>query len=458
MQGKAGWLNKQGGRIKSWKKRYFVLEGPLAQYYSKPNESLKGSIDLSDATSIDADTECKRQPAIKIVTPKRTFLIQANSESDRQDWIEAFRNAKSSTSAINTAPSSTPSEQNAVANSQASQANNQTSITVDDFEYIRVLGRGTFGKVQLVKFKRDGQIYTMKSMKKEVLQEHEHVEQSIVERDIYIKTRHPFLVSAHYSFQTPESIFLILDYVPGGELFERLKQESKFDEPRAKLYAAEIMLALGHLHSLKLIFRDLKPENILLDENGHIKLTDFGLVKTNMGADDSTSTFCGTPEYIAPEMLQQQPYTKSVDWWSFGILLYEMLTGLPPFYDSNTSKMYRKILSDDLEIPSFISDECADFIRKLLDRDPQTRLGSSERDYEELKEHPFFKEYDWDAILAKRIQPQWKPVLHNETDTSNFDSAFTEQRAGPSYANAAVLTPNTQSSFVGFTCTDPSAL
>lgn len=457
MQGKTGWLNKQGGRIKSWKKRYFVLTGPLARYYSKPGDVQKGFIDLSEATSIEADNECKRQPAIKIVTPKRTFLIQANSETERQEWIEAFKNAKNPNNSTSNAPSN-PSERKSAIIPQSSQSGGQQQITVDDFEYIRVLGRGTFGKVQLVKFKRDGQIYTMKSMKKEVLQEHEHVEQSIIERDILIKTRHPFLVAAHYSFQTIESIYLILDYVPGGELFERLKQENKFEESRAKLYAAEIMLALGHLHTLKLIFRDLKPENILLDENGHIRLTDFGLVKTNMGADDSTSTFCGTPEYIAPEMLQQQPYTKSVDWWSFGILLYEMLTGLPPFYDSNTSKMYRKILSDDLEIPGYISEEGADFIRRLLDRDPQTRLGASERDYEELKEHPFFKEYDWDAILAKRVEPQWKPILHNETDTSNFDSAFTEQAAGPSFANAAALTPNTQSSFVGFTCTDPSAL
>ena len=452
---KSGWLNKQGGRIKSWKKRYFVLSGPIARYYSKPGDSQKGLIDLTEATQIAADNECKRQPAIKIVTPKRTFLIQANAEADRQSWIEAFRNAKNSNSSSNALSAPT---QPASVKPQTSDSNQQTPISVDDFEYIRVLGRGTFGKVQLVKFKRDGQIYTMKSMKKEVLQEHEHVEQSIVERDIYIKTRHPFLVSAHYSFQTADSIFLILDYVPGGELFERLKQENKFEESRAKLYAAEIMLALGHLHSLKLIFRDLKPENILLDENGHVRLTDFGLVKTNMGADDSTTTFCGTPEYIAPEMLQQKSYTKSVDWWSFGILLYEMLTGLPPFYDSNTSRMYQKILKDNLEIPSYISEEGADFIRKLLERDPQRRLGSSERDCEELKEHPFFKEYDWDAILAKRIEPQWKPIIKSETDTSNFDAQFTAERAGPSYANAGALNANTQSSFVGFTCTDPSAL
>ncbi|OHT00169.1 RAC family serine/threonine-protein kinase like protein [Tritrichomonas foetus] len=475
MSQKQGWLTKQGGRIKSWKKRWFTITGTVVTYYSKVNEGEKGSINLADATAIEMAPECKKQPALKIVFPgKRTYYIQASSIQDAQSWVEAFNLAKnfSSQAAGNysNVARSTPggqsegSARNSTNLNQPQNNQNQPNkdkpvqITTNDFEYITVLGRGTYGKVQLVKYKKDGQLYAMKSMSKQLLQEHEQIQQSLIERNILLQTRHPFLVSAHYTFQTADSIYMILDYVPGGELFGRLKEEQKFNESRVKLYAAEIMLGLGKLHSLNFIFRDLKPENILLDENGHIKITDFGLVKTNMDLQSTTTTFCGTPEYIAPEMLQQQPYTKSVDWWSFGILVYEMLTGLPPFYDSNTSKMYRKILSDEINFPSFISPDAQDLIKKLLDRNPYTRLGASAKDVEEIKEHPFFKEYNWDDILSKKIEPEWKPIIKNVTDTSNFDGEFTEQRAGVSYGDTSALDPGVQSEFAGFTCTEASAL
>jgi len=198
---------------------------------------------------------------------------------------------------------------------------------------------------------------------------------------------------------------MVLDYVPGGELFGRLKEEGSFSEQRVRLYAAEILVGLGHLHSLKYVYRDLKPENILVDSDGHLKLTDFGLVKTKMETDSTTSTFCGTPEYIAPEMLQQQPYTKSVDWWSFGILVYEMLTGLPPFYDENVNKMYRMILSEPLTFPDSMSPEAQDLISQLLDRNPETRLGASANDYEDIKKHPFFAPLNWDKVLSKQYTP-----------------------------------------------------
>lgn len=447
---KTGWLYKQGGRIKTWKRRWFQISGTNIHYYAKQNAEEKGFISLSEATDVCVAPECKKQPALKVVTKKRIYYMQADTESDRNEWIEAFQKARHWTTRAQTMVNVAPPTIN----------ENQPKIQIglDDFDYFSVLGRGTYGKVQLVKYKKDGKIYAMKSMSKQLLQEHEQVEQSLIEKDILVKTRYPFLVSAHYTFQTPDSIYLIMDYVPGGELFKRLKEEGRFQESRAKLYAAEIMLALGHLHSLNFIFRDLKPENILIDDNGHIKITDFGLVKSLMNSSDSTTTFCGTPEYIAPEMIQQQPYTKSIDWWSFGILVFEMLTGLPPFYDSNVSKMYRKILNDDIEFPSFMSPELCDFISKLLDRDPQTRLGASERDVEELKEHPFFYGYDWDAILEKRVQPEWVPQIGSPTDVSNFDEDFTLQREGPSLYNAAGISNQVQTSFANFTSATENGL
>ncbi|OHT01178.1 RAC family serine/threonine-protein kinase like protein [Tritrichomonas foetus] len=488
---KSGWLTKQGGMIKSWKRRWFTINGSTIHYYSKQNDlhSEKGSFDLSMATVVAAATpkECRKQPSFKVVIPnKRTYYIKADTEAERNSWIQTLQQVMQDAKSGGNMPHSAPApntqpnlmvttaggntsnltagyQNNNGMNPNTSNIarNNSTSnvqIKPEDFDYIRVLGRGTYGKVQLVRYKKDGQIYAMKSMSKQILHEHEQIEQSLTERDILLKTRHPFLVSAHYTFQTPEKLFMVLDYVPGGELFNRLKVETKFNEQRAKLYAAEIMLGLGKLHSLGLIFRDLKPENILVGADGHLRITDFGLVKTNMSSTTTTNTFCGTPEYMAPEMIQQLPYTKAVDWWSFGVLLFEMLTGLPPFYDSNTSKMYRMILHDELTFPPYVSPDARDLIAKLLNRNPAIRLGASERDVEEIKIHPFFGEYNWDDILAKKVEPLWKPQIQSVTDTSNFDHEFTGEAAGNSYLDQPVLSPDVQANFENFTCTEPDVL
>jgi serine/threonine protein kinase len=267
------------------------------------------------------------------------------------------------------------------------------------------------------------------------------------------------LVGAHYTFQTQTKIYLVLDYVPGGELFGRLKEEGRFDEPRTRLYAAEILLGLGHLHKMGLVYRDLKPENILVDAEGHLKITDFGLVKKNLRSPtETTTTFCGTPEYIAPEMLQQRPYTKSVDWWSFGVLVYEMLVGLPPFYDGNTNKMYRAILHDQINFPHHVSPRAEDLISRLLDRDPKARLGASEADAEEIKRHPFFEMLDWDDVMARKVRPQWRPKIATEDDTSHFDAQFTSQAHDATQEEDATVTPETQRAFLNFTCVQEQRL
>ena len=219
----------------------------------------------------------------------------------------------------------------------------------------------------------------------------------------------PFIVGLKFSFQTPTDLYLVTDYMSGGELFWHLQKEGRFDEKRAKFYIAELILALQHLHMHDIVYRDLKPENILLDANGHIALCDFGLCKLDMKDEDRTNTFCGTPEYLAPELLLGQGYTKTVDWWTLGVLLYEMLTGLPPFYDENTNEMYRKILSEPLHFPGpeIVPPAAKDLLTKLLNRKPEQRLGANGAS--EIKAHPFFHSIAWRKLLQRKYEPTFKP-------------------------------------------------
>lgn len=425
----------------------------------KKKKKEKGHIDLKQATGVDdAPEEKKAKFPFKVIVPsQRTFILSCDKEQDKKDWIEEIRKAISGGSggSSSNTKSSAPSSPSKSSNPPPST---QIATSIDDFTPIRVLGRGTYGKVMLVRCKKDDKLYAMKSMSKKILQETGQTQQTLHEKDVLLKTVHPFLVFAHATFQTPSKIFLILDYVPGGELFGRLKEEGQFNEDRTRLYAAEILLGLGFLHSKGLIYRDLKPENILVDGEGHAKITDFGLVKENMNASSTTTTFCGTPEYIAPEMLQQQPYTKAVDWWSYGILIFEMLTGMPPFYDENVNKMYRMVISSDVDFPSYVSAPARDLITQLLQKDPDQRLGSGEDDYKAIQKHPFFSKLNFDDVFNMKTTPEWKPQIKDETDTSNFDTEFTGEDAVVSFEDASLIDQNTQDEFSGFTCTRDSGL
>ena len=431
---KEGWMTKQGGLIKSWKKRWFVLHDTDLDYFIKPNGKQQGTIPIHDAKVIQPSPECKKQPSFKIVIPGvRVYYIQTNTTEEVQDWIAALEKARSGV-----------------------KASVSTAVHLDDFDIIKVIGRGTYGKVQLVRNKNDGQLYAMKSMSKRLLEEYGQIEQTITERDVLFQTVHPFLVGAHFTFQNDTKIFLILDYVPGGELFGRLKEETRFPVERVKIYAAEILLGLMQLHKLGFIYRDLKPENILVDRQGHLKITDFGLVKTDMKGDQTTNTFCGTPEYIAPEMLQSQPYTRAVDWWSFGILIFEMLTGLPPFYDENTNKMYRDIIQNEPRYPHYIPEQAKALMERLLKKDPKERLGSGESDGEEIKRDPFFDGINWTDVLEKRTNPGYVPQIANDTDTNNFDDEFTHEKPVVSYEDASMIQDDKQQAFADFTLVNKS--
>ena len=432
---KNGWLTKQGGFIKTWRRRWFALKDRTLFYFKKPTDvKAKGFISIDQAQSIERAPECSKQPAFKINVPKqRVFYIYADSEQDVEDWIKILDMAR-----------------------QGIKPPDPTHISLDDFTSLKVIGRGTYGKVLLVRHNEDGKLYAMKKMAKRLLQEYDQTSQILTEKQVLLKTHFPFLVSAYYTFQDEGYLYMVLDYVNGGELFTRLREEQKFNEDRARLYAAEILLGLGHLHALGFVYRDLKPENILVDSQGHLKITDFGLVKGKMDSDGTTTTFCGTPEYIAPEILQQLPYTKAVDWWSFGILIYEMLTGLPPFYDDNMTKMYRSIINDPITYPHYVSPTAVDLLSKLLDRNPSTRLGGSERDADEIKEHPFFAGLDWDDVLQKKTTPGWVPTITNEADTANFSEEFTGQTLAQTPMLGGI-THETQTTFQGFTFNNTTA-
>ncbi|TPX63199.1 hypothetical protein CcCBS67573_g08737 [Chytriomyces confervae] len=330
------------------------------------------------------------------------------------------------------------------------------SLCAEDFTTLKLVGKGSFGKVVLVKKKDTGRVYAMKILSKKHIVERQEITHTIAERNVLIRAaRSPFLVGMKFSFQTPEKLYLVTDYMNGGELFYHLQREGVFSEQQAKFYTCELTCALEFLHKHSIVYRDLKPENVLFDSNGHITLTDFGLCKENFGHSDKTNTFCGTAAYLAPEILLGEGYGQSVDWWALGILFYEMVTGLPPFYSENVNLMYKKILHNQLLFPIGTLKEAESFIRALLDRNPLTRLGSGPTGALEIKQHPYLSNVDWARLEKKAITPPFKPLVESETDTSNFDPFFTEDPNGvaPSLPNngSVPLSDTMQENFKGFT-------
>ncbi|XP_038934949.1 ribosomal protein S6 kinase alpha-2 isoform X2 [Rattus norvegicus] len=295
------------------------------------------------------------------------------------------------------------------------------------FELLKVLGQGSYGKVFLVRKVTGsdaGQLYAMKVLKKATLKVRDRV-RSKMERDILAEVNHPFIVKLHYAFQTEGKLYLILDFLRGGDLFTRLSKEVMFTEEDVKFYLAELALALDHLHGLGIIYRDLKPENILLDEEGHIKITDFGLSKEAIDHDKRAYSFCGTIEYMAPEVVNRRGHTQSADWWSFGVLMFEMLTGSLPFQGKDRKETMALILKAKLGMPQFLSAEAQSLLRALFKRNPCNRLGAGVDGVEEIKRHPFFVTIDWNKLYRKEIKPPFKPAVGRPEDTFHFDPEFT---------------------------------
>ncbi|KAN0027699.1 hypothetical protein ACTFIV_000991 [Dictyostelium citrinum] len=426
-----GFLTKEGGGFKSWKKRWFILKGGDLSYYKTKGELVPlGVIHLNTSGHIKNSDRKKRVNGFEVQTPSRTYFLCSETEEERAKWIEILIN-----------------ERELLLNG-GKQPKKSEKVGVADFELLNLVGKGSFGKVIQVRKKDTGEVYAMKVLSKKHIVEHNEVEHTLSERNILQKINHPFLVNLNYSFQTEDKLYFILDYVNGGELFYHLQKDKKFTEDRVRYYGAEIVLALEHLHLSGVIYRDLKPENLLLTNEGHICMTDFGLCKEGLlTPTDKTGTFCGTPEYLAPEVLQGNGYGKQVDWWSFGSLLYEMLTGLPPFYNQDVQEMYRKIMMEKLSFPHFISPDARSLLEQLLERDPEKRLA----DPNLIKRHPFFRSIDWEQLFQKNIPPPFIPNVKGSADTSQIDPVFTDEAPSLTMAGECALNPQQQKDFEGFT-------
>ena len=324
------------------------------------------------------------------------------------------------------------------------------------FELLRVLGEGSFGKVFLVRKivgKDAGTLYAMKVLKKATLKIKDRV-RSTNERKILADVGHAFIVKLHYAFQTPGKLYLILDFLRGGDLFTRLSKEVMFTEEDVKFYLAELALALNHLHSLGIIYRDLKPENILLDENGHIALTDFGLSKQPLDG-SKTYSFCGTVEYMAPEIVNRKGHDFAADWWSFGVLMYEMLTGNLPFHGQSRQETMNQILRSKLGMPENLSPEAQALLRALFKRNPQNRLGAGPNGILDIKAHCFFSTIDWLRLEKKEVRPPFIPAVSRD-DAFYFDVEYTSK--SPRDSPGGPISASAHEIFRGFSFVAPMLL
>ncbi|VDL61860.1 unnamed protein product [Hymenolepis diminuta] len=310
--------------------------------------------------------------------------------------------------------------------------NPNKKVSAEDFQVLKVIGKGGYGTVFLVqkitKSPDQDKFYAMKVLKKaKLIRNEKNTVHTVSERNILQMLKHPFLVRLHYAFQNRSNLYIVLEYCPGGELFRYLERECFLMEDAACFYISEIALAIGHLHSLGIIYRDLKPENILLDRDGHVKLTDFGLSKEGVG---TTNTFCGTIEYMAPEIIRCGGHGRAVDWWSLGTLLFDMLSGGPPFSQEGDKKATaEKIMKSQVRFPPSFSTEAIHLIRGLLKKDPNERLGTK-NDVEEIKEQAFFvrREINWDDVYNRKMEPPYRPELSSDSDVSMFDPSFTRMK------------------------------
>lgn len=288
-----------------------------------------------------------------------------------------------------------------------------------DFHMLNTVGTGTFGRVRLCKHLASGDVYAIKSMRKaEVirLKQEEHINS---ERTLLSELRHPFIVTMFKTFQDKDSIYMLLEFVPGGEIFSHLRQAGRFSKEYTKFYAAQIVLVLEYLHAKNVVYRDLKPENLLISPSGYLKITDFGFAKV---VEDQTWTLCGTPEYLAPEIIQRKGHSKGVDWWATGILMFEMMCGYPPYYDETPFGVYQKVLVGKIEFPKHMDDYSKDIVKRLLIPDKLQRLGCIGEGAEDIKRHKFFRGVDFPVLARRRIVPPIVPKMASAVDTHYFEA------------------------------------
>ncbi|XP_076141335.1 RAC-gamma serine/threonine-protein kinase [Alosa pseudoharengus] len=402
---KEGWLQKRGEYIKNWRPRYFLLktDGSFIGYKEKPQDA-----DLPYPLNNFSVAKCQ---LMNTERPKpNTFIIRClqwttviertfhvDTPEERDEWTEAIQMVadklqRQEEERIQCSPTSQ------IDNIGEEEMDTSTSHykrkTMNDFDYLKLLGKGTFGKVILVREKASGKYYAMKILKKEVIIAKDEVAHTLTESRVLKNTRHPFLTSLKYSFQTKDRLCFVMEYVNGGEII-RVKE-----------------------HQL---------ENLMLDKDGHIKITDFGLCKEGITEAATMKTFCGTPEYLAPEVLEDNDYGRAVDWWGLGVVMYEMMCGRLPFYNQDHEKLFELILMEDIKFPRTLSSDAKSLLSGLLIKDPNKRLGGGPDDAKEIMRHSFFTGIDWQDVYDKKLIPPFKPQVSSETDTRYFDEEFTAQ-------------------------------
>lgn len=332
---------------------------------------------------------------------------------------------------------------------------------LEDFELVKVIGRGSYAKVFMVELKKTGRIYAMKVIKKEmfVANENEDIDWVQTEKHVFERaSNYPFLVGLHSCFQNESRLFFVIEFVRGGDLMYHMQRKRRLPEPEAQFYAAEISLALDFLHMRGIIYRDLKLDNVLLDHEGHIKLTDYGMCKEGIRLGEKTTTFCGTPNYISPELLRGEEYDFSVDWWALGVLLYEMLAGKSPFdtQDSSEDALFQTILEKTIRIPRSLSVKAQNILKAFLKKDPAERLGCDpQKGFSEIKSNEFFRGIDWEQLERRQVKPPYTPETEHERDLTHFDSDFTLQPVCFTPDDPNLISRLDQSEFEGFEYVNP---
>lgn len=334
----------------------------------------------------------------------------------------------------------------------------EKKYSLDDFELLRVLGKGSFGKVFFARLANTQQFYAVKVLSKVSVLEDNDVEAALLERRLFeLGSQCHFLTSLICSFQTPSHLFFVMEYLCGGDLMHHIQNDGKFKEARVRFYAAEIVCVLQFLHKRGIIYRDLKPDNILLDKEGHIKLADFGMCKENIFGNGRTTTFCGTPNYLAPEIIQKESYNTSVDWFSFGIVLYEMTTGHLPFHGLDEDEVFTSITTKNPRFSRYVKTNAISLIKLLLVKNPRDRLGMPTCPHGEIREHAYFKSIKWDLLEQRKITPPFKPTVASESDCKYFDRDYAKGDLQLTLTNRHLLMTIDQSAFSGFSFTRPDA-